>query len=181
MKVRQSLAHSMAGGRCALVLAAALACGGDDPSPLEPAPSSADENPVAPEAGDRVLPEGTYHLRYHACGACPHGTTPDYLLVFSGGVDGVVTISGAARSGATVWFHQMRPAGTPAIDVLRLFTEVVVPLRWYEDVEAFEGFIHYGAGAFLPTFHRDGDRLGCDFNVFHLKYDVGRTTCTVAD
>lgn len=181
MKVLQSLARSMVGGRCVLVLAAALACGGDDPNPLEPAPPSADEDPVAPEADHRVLPEGMYHVRYHACDACPRDTTPDYLLVFAGGVDGVVTIGGATRSGATVVFHEMRAADTPAFDLLRAFNTVAVTLDWNDGLEVFEGFVHYATGAFLPTFHRDGDRLRCGFDVFHLKYDIGQATCTVED
>ena len=127
-----------------------------------------------------MLPEGTYQVTYTACRACPPGSTPDYLLAFSQDVQGTVTIAGAAPSGATLLLVEMRESGSR--DILGFFADAIIALKWNEVHAAFLGVVDYGGAAeFIPIFRRDGERLECDFDVFHLKHDVGATTCAVAD
>jgi hypothetical protein len=158
----------------ALVLAAVLSCGDDPAAPADPPP--ADE----PEPTVRILPEGVYGVSFLACEACEPRAVPDYLLVLARGIRGTVQIVGAAESGAALRLIEMRDAGDEA-DVRGLFAALTIPLAWDWTAAGFRGAVNYGATAvFMPILRRDGEAVECDFEVFHVKHDVGSTTCTAS-
>ena len=134
---------------------------------------------ATPDRTNRTLPEGTYEVTFTACRACEPGSVPDYLLVLGRGLEGRVEIAGAGQSGATLRLIEMQDAGSELGDVLGFFADVTIPLAWSEADAAFRGAVSYGAASvFEPIFRRSGESLECDFEVFHLKHDVGATTCT---
>lgn len=168
--------------RAAVAAIAAIAClsCGDGPSSPEIDPPPADD-PIPPAHTDRILTEGTYDVAYTACQACDPGVVPDYLVAFSQGVDGVVTISHADQWTAALRLVEMRQAGDDPEDLIGLFNERVVFLSWNDADAAFRGAVPYGPAAdFLPMFKRDGGSFRCDFDILHRKHDVGATTCSVS-
>lgn len=134
---------------------------------------------------DRALPEGTYNVRLTGCEECPPADTPDYLVALANGIEGTMRVSGATATGATLELVDMRRSTDATSDVLGWFPQTRVDLAWDEglpDGPGFTGTMDFGgAAALLPTVRRDGDAISCSFTVFHLKHDVGDTTCVVAD
>lgn len=175
---------SAAGSRTgAVVLAVVLAaCGGDGPAAPEAPDPAGDSTPVAPEVADRVLPEETFELTLRACERCEPGSVPDYLLAFSEGVRATVAIMAATESTASVELVEMRRSGETSVDLLGLFGGRIIHLVWDGPEGAFHGFVEYGTAAlFVASFRRADAELECDFDLLHLKHDVGATSCSVVD
>ncbi len=179
--ISKSRAVSTAGVVLVSVLGPSLtmltSCGDSPGAPEETTPPA--EAPSG--ASDRALPEGTYDVALVACETCSAGSVPDYLAAFSEGVDGTIAVSAATESTASLLLLEMRSRGTKE-NLLGLFGASVVPLAWDGPASEFSGFVEYGTAAlFIAELRRSDGEIRCDFDLFHLKHDVGPTSCVVLD
>lgn len=166
----------------ALVAVVLIACSGEAPAGPEAPDPPEDSTPVAPEPSDRVLPEEVFDVTLRACERCVPGTVPDYLLAFSDGVRARFAIMAATESTASVELVEMRRLGETSADLLGLFGGRIIHLVWNGPEGVFRGFVEYGTAAlFVASLHRAGSQLECDFDLLHLKHDVGATSCSTAD
>lgn len=166
-----------------LLLAALLACDGDDP--ISPENGTVAPDPMPPDDnGSEVLPEGTFDVTLRACGECEPGVVPDYLLAFAGGVQGVMAITHATDRSAALRMLDMRASGSDLEDIRDLFALTVIALQRVDSGRdaVYRGAVGYGAAAEFSMLFRPGDDgLRCEFALSHLKHDAQPTTCTVSD